>query len=341
MFGDVTEVDEGLLRRLGIHRIPVPVPFLEAGGPVNVYAIADEGGGWALYDSGIGTPDGVAALYAGASTAGVDLRRVTRVIVSHGHVDHFGNAQALAEASDAPIYAHRHDWPKVLGNQRLSQVLAGHRDYFLTALGVPGDAFEAMVARAGGGGPVSRPVEPARLHALAEGDVFRFLHFEAVAQHHPGHTPGLMCLHAPTPGLFFASDHVLAKVSPNPLLDLSLGEGVTKHLALVCYLESARRVRDTALTAVLPGHGASFSGHRQLLDGLFDFYERRQGKLLARLREGPLTVYEAVEVLFGRRHLPHLPLTLSEALGNLEVLEVRGLVARSEGSDGLTRYAPA
>ena len=43
------------LTRLGVHRIPVPVPFPEAGGPANVYVIEEEGGGVALFDAGIGT----------------------------------------------------------------------------------------------------------------------------------------------------------------------------------------------------------------------------------------------------------------------------------------------
>ena len=149
----------------------------------------------------------------------------------------------------------------------------------------------------------------------------------------------VVCLHAPALGLFFADDHVLARVSPNPLLDLSQGEGETKFRALERYLESARRVRDLELRAVLPGHGPSFTGHRPLLDGLFEFYERRQAKLLARLEAGPASVYEALDVLFPRRDLPRLVLMLSEVLGNLEVLEAQGRARRC--GDGVVRYERA
>ena len=47
-------MDSGLAR-LGVFRIPVPVPFPEAGGPANVYVIEEEGGGVALFDAGFGT----------------------------------------------------------------------------------------------------------------------------------------------------------------------------------------------------------------------------------------------------------------------------------------------
>ncbi len=71
-------MSEEALAALGIHRIPVPVPFPQAGGPVNVYAFELAGGGLLLFDSGLGTPEAQAALAdelgaaVGASRAAVD-----------------------------------------------------------------------------------------------------------------------------------------------------------------------------------------------------------------------------------------------------------------------------
>jgi glyoxylase-like metal-dependent hydrolase (beta-lactamase superfamily II) len=337
MYGETTPVDEGFLTSLGIHRIPVPVPFAEAGGPVNVYAILEEDGRWALFDTGVSTADGVAALRSGAAEAGVDLRRLSRILVSHGHVDHYGNAQWLAEESGAPVHVHQADLSKVLGQERFHQLLTRHRGYFLDALGVPVPVMDQLTAHAARSMPASRAVEPERFVRLEPGARWRFRHFDAEVLHCPGHTPGLVCLHAPGPRILFADDHLLASVSPNPLLDFSQGEGDTKFLALVRYVESARAVRALELSAVLPGHGPSFTGHRSLLDGLFDFYRRRQGKLLVRLGLGPCTVYEVLEAIFPRRELRLLVLMLSEALGNLEVLEQEGRVTRVR-DEGVVRY---
>ena len=338
MYGDTTPVDEGFLRALGIHRIPVPVPFLEAGGPVNVYALLDEDGRWTLFDTGVGTADGLAALRCGAAEANVDLRKLSRIIVSHGHVDHYGNAQLLAEESGAPVFVHPADLSKVLGEERFAALLSRHRGYFLSALGVPEAVVDEMTALASRSKPVSRPVERARLSLLEPGRRFRFRHFDAEVLHCPGHTPGLVCLHVPAKRLLLADDHLLAKVSPNPLLDLSQGEGDTKFPALVRYVESAKAVHALELDAVLPGHGPSFAGHRALLDGLFAFYERRQAKLLDHARQAASTVYDAVDVLFPRRDVPRLVLMLSEVLGNLEVLEYAGRLRRERDGD-VVRYA--
>src|SRR5437764_738671 len=90
------------LASLGIHRISVPVPFADAGGPVNVYAI-EEDDGFSLFDSGTGTPEGEAALREGLARSGLAIPSLRRVILSHGHVDHYGNAQVLVEESGAKV----------------------------------------------------------------------------------------------------------------------------------------------------------------------------------------------------------------------------------------------
>jgi len=112
------------------------------------------------------------------------------------------------------------------------------------------------------------------------------------------------------------------------VLDLSQGAGDTKFLALVRYVESARAVYVLELDCVVPGHGEPFVGHRALLDGLFEFYARRQEKLLAAVRATPATAYGLLEVLFPRRDAMRLLLMLSEVVANVEVLEARGLLRR-------------
>lgn len=340
MHGPTVDVDDGALRALGVHRLPVPVPFVEAGGPANAYAIEDADGRLTLFDTGIGTAEGLSALRGEAAERGLDLRRLSRIVVSHGHLDHFGNAQLLSEESGARVFVHPADLEKICADGRFAALLRRHRSYFLSGLGVPVDVLDEVEARAERQASTSvRLVDRARVGELRDGEVLHFKHFDATVRHMPGHTPGLVCLHAERPGLFFADDHVLARVSPNPTLDLSQGEGPTKFRALSRYLESARRARDLELEVVLPGHGPAFKGHRELLDGLFAFYEVRLSKLLAGLAGGPKSVYELLPTLFARREAWRLVLMLSEVVANVEVLEDRGLVRALPGE--IVRYAAA
>lgn len=339
MHGPTVDLDDRALGALGIHRLAVPVPFVEAGGPANAYLVEDPDGRHTLFDTGIGTAEGIAALRGQAAERGLDLRRLSRILVSHGHPDHFGNAQLLSEESGARVFVHPADVDKLCADARFAVLLRRHRGYFLQALGVPPQTLDELQARADLQTTTStRLVARDRIGALRDGDVLHFRHFDATVRHLPGHTPGLVCLHAERPRVFFADDHVLARVSPNPTLDLSQGEGATKFRALSRYLEGARWVRDLELDAVLPGHGPAFRGHRELLDGLFAFYEVRMERLLAALRAGPRSVFELLPALFVRREGWRLVLMLSEVVANLEVLEDRGRVRALPGE--IVRYAP-
>src|SRR3954470_24360435 len=124
------------LTRLGVRRIPVPVPFAEAGGPANVYVIEEEEGGVALFDAGIDTRDGRDALHAGFDRLALSLGDVRRIFVSHGHIDHYGYARAAQEASGAPVYAHARDHDKLTGRDRSHQRLQRYAAY-LVRLGAP------------------------------------------------------------------------------------------------------------------------------------------------------------------------------------------------------------
>ena len=338
MHGATVDLDDGALTALGIHRLEIPVPFVEAGGPANVYVIEDADGRYTLFDTGIGTPDGITALRGQAAERKLDLRKLSRIVISHGHLDHFGNAQMLSEESGARVFIHDADVEKIAGDARFAALLKKHRGYFVR-LGVPAETLDLMQAAADRQSNQIRYVERSRLGALHEGEALQFKHFEVVVKHLPGHTPGLVCLYAEQQRVFFADDHVLARVSPNPLLDLSQGEGATKFRALARYLEGAKWVRDLELDAVLPGHGPAFKGHRELLDGLFAFYGVRQEKLMARLAQSPASVFELLPTLFPRRDPGRLVLMLSEVLANVEVLEDLGRVTALDGE--IVRYAPS
>lgn len=149
------------------------------------------------------------------------------------------------------------DLEKIGGAAGWADALQRHRSYYLK-LGVPDALMQTMIDGSRDGARGARQVERHRVQLLHGGERLHFKRFDADVLHMPGHTPGLICLHAPAQRLLFADEHVLARVSPNPLIDLSLGEGETKFLALVRYLEGAHAVHALELDCVLPGHGGAF-----------------------------------------------------------------------------------
>jgi glyoxylase-like metal-dependent hydrolase (beta-lactamase superfamily II) len=335
----MTETD---LLDLGIWRVPVPIPFPQAGGPVNVYLLEEKGGGVALFDAGLGTAEAEATLADGFKALGRKFSEVRRIYISHGHIDHFGAARTVQEwhGGELPVFAHRGDWTKLLG--RGGQRWGPQREHYLAyamKLGVPPEALAAMGAEGQRTGKMARRLDA--VGEVGEGDRLELRHLDLEVQHMPGHTPGVICLYDRKHRILFSDDHLLEKVSPNPLIELGPNgeEGFWKPL--VNYDRSIRRARELEVDLVLPGHATPFSGHRKVIDSLLSFYEKRQGKILAALAARPLNAWEAVREIFPKARPIDNFLMLSEVVANLEVLEEKGAVARElEGGEYRFRLVP-
>ena len=286
----------------------MPIPFVAAGGPVNVYVIEADGGGLILFDAGLGSPPAEAALQAGFDRLGFRFEEVRRIVVSHGHVDHYGAARWVQERHGGalPVFAHPRDLMKIdERGPRLRDQQALYGRHFMR-LGVPLEVLKALAATGEGSQRLARrvpDVQPIQAGAVVEG---RGLRFEVIEM--PGHTPGLICLWSPETGVLIPADHLLEKVSPNPIIELD-AEGRPVHRPLAVYLESLERTRALEVSLVMPGHGPGFAGHRALIDGLLAFYEKRQARLVGPARGAAAQRLGALPgpLPAGQRHrrLPH------------------------------------
>lgn len=163
----------------GTHQIRPDIAYRRLA-MVNVVFVGAPGAGdrnWVLVDAGV--VGGRSAIESAAAERFGAGARPSAIVLTHGHFDHVGALEALAEAWDVPVYAHRIEHPYLDG----------------TAAYPPGDPS------VGGGlmASLSRfyPTAPVdvsgRLHALPEdGGVpglpgWRWIHT-------PGHSPGHVSL---------------------------------------------------------------------------------------------------------------------------------------------------
>ena len=200
---------------------------------MNVYLIADEGGGVTVFDAG------VRSMVSAITAAGAELGGINRVVLGHAHVDHRGAAGGLG----APVYCHPAERADAEGD-------AGAHYFHLDRLAPHARMIYPPLLRMWDGGPVEIA------GTIDEGeDVsgFRVVHL-------PGHAPGLIALYREHDGLALASDVFYT-------LDIQTGIHGKPRVAHAAFNQdteqaraSIRRLAELTPTAAWPGHAEPLRG---------------------------------------------------------------------------------
>lgn len=326
----VDPFDAPLLRR--IHQITLPTPFPV--GPVHTYLV--QGDPLTLIDTGPHTPEAMAALQAGLAVHGVAARDIERVLITHAHADHYGQAGSIVDASGAEVWAHPLAQPLIEGWEAY---LAPRERFWLELLlaaGVPDElaqktaslyqGMQRYITRA----PVARRLNEGEIIELA-GAAWRVLYC-------PGHADNLICFYQPDERLLIGNDHLLAHISSNAIVGPPpLGEAERRR-PLVEYWTSLCRIYEQEIALVLTGHGEAVADARSLITYRFRFYEQRLARLADELRRGPQTIWQLAEALFRRLDAVDTFLAASEVLGHLDVLEDKGQVVKELAGDSMWLY---
>jgi glyoxylase-like metal-dependent hydrolase (beta-lactamase superfamily II) len=334
---------------------------------VNCYLIEDEP--LTLLDAGPNSATSLTTLEALLAEHGHRVEDLQRIVVTHQHIDHIGLVEILARRSGA----------EVCSLDRLAPWLGDYKhqmeenDSFSAAImlrnGIPQDVVYALRAvsasfRAwGAAANVSR--------ALAEGELLEFASRKWRVLHRPGHSPSDTVFFDEASGECFGGDHLLKRISSNPLISKPLGpppadgarglenkraapvlngersgeeeekkkraapadgKSERRPRALMTYLDSLRQTREMELSVVYAGHGEPVEDHRALIDERFAMHQRRADKLHALIAEQPRNAYELAQAMWGNVAVTQAFLTLSEVLGHVDLLIDEGRVTERDAS---------
>ncbi|WP_377272684.1 MBL fold metallo-hydrolase [Peterkaempfera sp. SMS 1(5)a] len=129
--------------RPGLWALPLPLPVPPRS--VTVYVLETDAGPW-LIDAGWDTEDAWQTLTAGLSALGTGVEDVRGVLVTHSHLDHYGMAPRIREASGAPIALHPLDAAQL---PRYREDPAERLAALLRRAGAPPAAVDQALAEAG------------------------------------------------------------------------------------------------------------------------------------------------------------------------------------------------
>lgn len=258
--------------------------------------------------------------------------RLRHMIVSHGHIDHYGYLPRLLEEVRPEISVHELD-ARVLEQFDERIVLAAQDlDRFLAGTGLSDGSREQLMGLFRGAKDHFRPV-PVDVR-LRQGSVVpgggRVIHT-------PGHCPGLICIRFDD--LLYTADHLLQHITPH-----QSPQALNPFFGLENYFSSLQKVAavDDIRTG-LPAHGPLIHDIRGRVHEILYFHQRRLAQVLE-LCETPRSLVEISRDLFGEFHGYSVILGLEEAAAHVEYLHQHGwlrvtnLDAVDRGETRVLRY---
>ena len=169
---------------------------------------------------------------------------IRRILLTHGHIDHFGGLAHLLEITGAEVGIHVLDrWVLTAYEERVIVATRALKT-FLQRAGVEAELETMLMEMYGFSKKHVRSVKVDL--TLADGqelDGLRFIHT-------PGHCPGQVCI--AIGDVLISADHILSHITPH-----QAPESITAYTGLGHYLEALEKVRR------LPGFDIALGGHER------------------------------------------------------------------------------
>ena len=324
----------------GIYQLKIPIPNnpLEY---TNIYLLKGDDG-HLLIDTGWNDEAAFQALSNQLAEIGVDFKKISQIIATHVHFDHYGLAGKLKKLSQAKIALHAED-KNLLTPRYMNQEEFRHQaEQWFYINGIPADELpKFQMPFAGMRREGSATLPDITLH---DGETISAGTFNLQVVWTPGHSPGHVCLYEPARKILFSGDHILPVITPNVSLQPQSGLN-----PLADFLKSLNKVKQLDVNLVLPAHEHQFTDLPTRVDEIIHHHELRNLEVLEAISNEPKTAYQISQRItwmpeFGGVRFHDLEpmdkrMAILETLAHLEALKVDGRVAQFE-QDSIVYYQP-
>ena len=298
--------------------ISIPTPFYV--GTVNIYLIKDDP--LTLIDVGPKTPEAADALREGLARAGVHIKDIQRIVLTHAHEDHCGLArQVRDEAKNAEILVHSWETGHLFGRLANDE----HRQIMMRA-GVPESVFRDMQKTYEEVSLLTDALADGEFSSLEDEQELEFTSGSLRVLHTPGHTPGSCSFLREADRTIICGDCVLKRITPNPIVSPDPIDRDRRFRSLAEYLVSLARLRSFHPTMMYGGHGEPIEDFEEIFNRYVRAIDERQRKVISLVSREGSTAYEVATQLFpdAQEHDVHRFLSISEAIAHLDYAELEG-----------------
>lgn len=294
----------------GIAKVILPTPFQV--GDVNAYLIKTDR--LTLVDCGVKTDEAWEALQSQLHYLGLTPSDIEQVVLTHHHPDHVGLLDYFPE--NIPVYGHAlcERWL-----QRTHTFLKEHDEFYqklFIEFGIPESYFPFI-------GHLKKSLRYSCNRSLTstvqEGSIIPGLEEWEIIET-PGHAQSHIVLFREKDGILIGGDHVLAHISPNPLLEPPVNGELERPKPLLQYNHSLRKLLNYSIGKIYTGHGEEVYDLQELVEKRLKRQHERAMSVKEFISIQPLSTFEICQRLFPTVYQKELSLTISETVGQVDYL---------------------
>lgn len=290
-----------------------------------------------LVDTGERTEASWEALVDGLAAHGVAPRDISRIVITHPHVDHFGQARRILDESDATVWIFEQGAPWLLPSSSLWEARANfYRDYFLPRSGLSPEARRLIVRGNEELRSMAVTVPADRIVTFRAGGELRMGGMAWRIIYTPGHASTQTVFYQPETRQLLSADMLLAVV-PAPMVEHPPPGKQRREPALPLFMRSLDMLAALEIDTVYPGHGRPFGDHRRVIARQRERIETRKAECLALIGDGRSTIPELLEIMYAHQPPVGRIAGLWMLVGYLDLLLAERAV-REEEVDGVWRY---
>jgi glyoxylase-like metal-dependent hydrolase (beta-lactamase superfamily II) len=290
-----------------------------------------------LVDTGLKSEESWLALEKGLAQHGLDVSDIARVIITHAHVDHYGQAGAITAISDADVWISQLGVPWLQKEGEYSILRHKfYRDFFLPSIGLAPEIIQMVQAGYNTLTQQSHPIPATRIRPFNLDDRLQMGGRAWQVLHTPGHASMQTCFYDPQNRLLLSADMLLA-TTPTPVVESPLDGSWNRVPALPLFLQSLDKIEALEIKTVLPGHGQPFNHHRAVIQRQRKRIYLRKEECLSWIKAGFHTPVELLDKMYTYQSGAFRFTGLWMLIGYLDLLEMDGTVRR-EMKKGVWHY---
>ncbi len=245
------------------------------------------------------------------------LTDIERIIITHGHIDHFGGVAFMVEQTGAEVGIHPLDRRILMAYEERLAIATKDLRFYLEQAGMDEAECRKMI---GHYSFFKSHVQSLNVNFTIDEDIeleeMRFIHA-------PGHCSGQVCILLGDTML--CADHILSQTTPH-----QAPESITHYTGLGHYLDSLNKVKKVeGIKLALGGHEDPIHDMYNRIDAIYASHQRKLNRIIDIIKATgePQTIKTITQMMYPHVENYETLLALEEAGAHIEYLYERGYLS--------------